>query len=99
MSLTLQGVRARFLLDTGANVTVISPSLLATIPETLRPEIVETRTELTVADGRRLPMFGRGTFQIQLGSTLVDHEVWVANIDLEESWGWILCGNMTASWS
>ena len=83
VDLTLQGVQTRFLLDTGPNITVISPSLFACIADERKPHLVEAAIDLTVADGRSLPMLGKGSFQINLGSTTVKHEVWVAGIDLD----------------
>ena len=65
-----------FLVDTGANIMIMKPSVLNMIPASERPtmEPVETFNSEDV---------GRGCFRIQIWNEQVVHEVWVAEIELD----------------
>ncbi|PIK58380.1 Retrovirus-related Pol polyprotein from transposon [Apostichopus japonicus] len=61
----------------------LSPSVYESIPENSRPILRPAAVDLRLADGRPFPFKGRGIFQIRIGSKSVDHEVWVAEIDVD----------------
>ena len=69
-------------MDTGANVTIVKPSVFNKIPASERPPLDQVETSMLLADGSSLPFLGRGRFSIQLGEEQVLHDVWVAEIEL-----------------
>ena len=77
------GVEVTFLVGTGANVTILKPSVVNKIPvlERLSLECVDTSMLLT--DGSSLPFQGCGRFGIQIGDQQVEHDVWVAEIEFD----------------
>lgn len=79
----VSGVQVTFLVDTGANVTIVKPSLLNRINAPERPPLERVETSMLLADGSSLPFLGRGHFHICLGEEEVFHDVWVAEIELD----------------
>ena len=81
------GVEVTFLVDTGANVTILKPSVVNKIPVLERPSLKGVDTSMLLADGSSLPFQGRGRFSIQIGDQQVEHDVWVAEIELDGIFG------------
>ena len=79
----VSGVEVTFLVDTGANVTIVKPSVLNRITAPERPPLERVETSMLLADGSSLPFLGRGRFRICLGEEEVFHDVWVAEIELD----------------
>ena len=70
-------------MDTGANVTIVRPSVFNKIPASERPPLDQVGTSMLLADGSSLPFLGHGRFRIRLGEEQVLHDVWVAEIELD----------------
>jgi len=81
------GVEVTFLVDTGANVTILKPSVVNKIPVLERPSLKGVDTSMLLADGSSLSFQGRGCFSIQIGDQQVEHDVWVAEIELDGTFG------------
>ena len=79
----LEGVEVKFLVDTGADLTVIRTSLYERLSEGRDLGLEEVSLDMAVADGRPLPFEGRGTFQLKVGGLEVAHDIWVADIDID----------------
>ena len=77
------GVEVTFLVDTGATVTILKPSVVNKIPVLERPFLERVDTSMLVADGSLLPFQGRGRFSIRIGGKQIEHDVWVAEIELD----------------
>lgn len=58
----LEGVQVKFLVDTGANLTIVRPEIYNQLPEPERPELKPVNLEMAVADGRPLPFHGCASF-------------------------------------
>ena len=56
-----------FLVDTGANVAIVKPSVFKKIPASERPPLDQVETSMLLANGSSLAFLGRGRFRIQLG--------------------------------
>lgn len=80
---TLEGVPVKFLVDTGASVTIISPEVYKRLPMQRRLGLQEESLEMSVADGRPLVFYGSCCWQLEIGGVEVKHEIWVANIDTD----------------
>lgn len=76
-------MEATFLVDTGANVTIVKPSVLNRINASERRPLEQLQTSMLLADGSSRPFLGRGRFSICLGEEEVFHDVWVAEIELD----------------
>ena len=72
-----------FVVDTGANVTIVKPSVFNKIPASERPPLDQVETSMLLADGSSLPFLGRGRFRTQLGEEQMLHVVWVTEIGLD----------------
>ena len=81
------GVDVTFLVDTGANVMILRPDVLERIPKQGRPYVEPVLTTMLLADGSPLPFIGRGRFAFRLGDEEVMHDMWVAEIELDEILG------------
>ena len=81
-----------FLVDTGANVTIVKPCVLNRTNASERPSLEQGETSMLLADGSSLPFLGRGRFSVSLGEEEVFHDGWVAEIELD----WIIanCRNV-----
>ena len=83
----VEDVEITFLIDTGANITIIRPEVYYRIQECERPQLRDKKIAMVMADGKPLSSKGQGYFKISIGSdgdcTEVQHEVWVADIEIE----------------
>ena len=80
---SIGGVNTTFLVDTGSNITIVTPEVFNRIPESVRPALDTVITEMVLADGRSLPFKGKAILTLRLGRTVVEHEIWIADIGLE----------------
>ena len=76
-------VPVNFLVDTGANITIVKPSVFQRIANEARPPLQDPQTNMILADGSSLPFVGRAKVELQAGSLAVTHDIWVADIDLD----------------
>ena len=58
------GVEVTFLVDTGANVTILKPSVVNKIPILEQPSLECVDTSMLLTEGSSLPFQGRGHFSI-----------------------------------
>ncbi len=70
----LDGLQTRFLMDTGANKTIIDARLLN---EVQRNEIRPAEFRVILADGSKVPVLGLRKSKVQLGKHIVDLDVLV----------------------
>ena len=77
----LCGKPIKFLVDTGANITIVKASCLDDMP--VKPELRSVDQRMALTDGSSLPFVGRGLCKLQFGDTQVEHPVWVAKIEPE----------------
>ena len=78
----VEGVDVRFLVDTGSNITILSPALLERISAPRRPVLEDVENRMIMADGSAKPFHGKGTFELEIEGRRVLQEVWVADIEL-----------------
>ena len=83
ISSKVEGVDVRFLVDTGSNITILSPALLERISAPRRPVLEDVENRMIMADGSAKPFHGKGTFELEIEGRRVLQEVWVADIGLE----------------
>ena len=79
----VEGMAVRFLVDTGASVTMLKTSVYETLPEAKRIPLEGEDRCMLLADGSTLPFTGRGKFTIGVGPSSAVHEVLIANIDVD----------------
>ena len=82
MPTELYGVQIKFLIDTGASVTVLSRAMYEQIPRERRPELTtpSTQTRLEVADQSYLSVDGIALISLQAGGMSFEWHVYVAPI-------------------
>ena len=80
---SLCGKGVDFVIDTGSSTTIVSQSVLASIPEVRRPELNKTSDKFVMADGRTLPVKGRAKVEIMFGHMPVNHDVLEADIEAD----------------
>ena len=71
-----------FLIDTGASVTIISPTIYNKLPQGKRPKLKPIDTTMTAADGKNINCMGTGWFHLTIDQTTYQHQIWVADINL-----------------
>ena len=70
-----------FLVDTGANITIMRSGVYKSIPESRRPQLRPVVDIMVLADGESsLPFDGCARFKVVLDGHTVEHTVWVADI-------------------
>ncbi|PIK44772.1 Retrovirus-related Pol polyprotein from transposon [Apostichopus japonicus] len=84
----LEGVRVNFLVDTGAEVTVIQTGVFRRLTTGKALRLDEVPLDLAAADGRPLTFLGRGNLLLKVGELEVEHEVLVADIDADALLGY-----------
>ena len=83
ISSKVEGVDVRFLVDTGSNITILSPAVIERISAPRRPVLEDVENRMIMADGSAKPFHGKGTFELEIEGRRVLQEVWVADIELE----------------
>jgi predicted aspartyl protease len=79
--ISVEGLAVKAVIDTGAEVTVISTSLFEKIPEGNRPKLQESRRCLVVAEeGKRLKTQWVIEANLTIGKLALKWEVYVAPI-------------------
>lgn len=80
---TVQDEEVEFLIDTGANITILSEDFV----HLLKPEqilcIKEIDKYFMTATGEESPFLGKAMVNIQIGGQRFEHEIWIANIKNE----------------
>ena len=75
------GFKVTSLVDTGANTTIMSINTFNQMAPNQKPILNLSTTDMILADGRAVPIAGRGKMRIEMGPATLLHEVWVANIE------------------
>lgn len=75
------------LVDTGANITIISPGIYSDIRGSARPSLEKTGEKMFMADGQSRPLAGCSTFSMKVGNFVTSHPVWVADIGVDSILG------------
>ena len=80
---SLHGTDANFLVDTGANATVLHPETFYSIPAENRPELQTFNGRLRMADGHLIPVIGtaRILFRVHPEVPVESHAVLIAAVD------------------
>lgn len=79
----VEAVNVTFLVDTGSNITILSPVVMKKISAQRRPTLEKVVNRMILADGSSKPFHGKGTFQLEVEGKQVQHEAWIADIELE----------------
>ncbi|CAG2246143.1 unnamed protein product [Mytilus edulis] len=78
-----QGTNVQCLVDTGANVTILNDKVYNSLSDKNKVVLRPTQTNMKLADGQPLKVRGIGQMNVQIGRTLLKHDVWVAEIDAD----------------
>ena len=73
----------RFLVDTGSNITLLSPAVVAKIGPDRQPSLESVENHMILTDGSAKPFRGRGTFELEMNRKRIRQEIWIADIELE----------------
>ena len=83
VSSKVDGVGVRFLVDTGSNITLLSPAVVAKIDPDRQPSLESVENHMILTDGSAKPFRGRGTFELEMNGKRIRQEIWIADIELE----------------
>jgi hypothetical protein len=84
----VDGVSVKFLVDSGAEGTILSQRCFATLPKSARSKFLDGTGSITVADGSSLPCRGPALCNITVGGKTVTDLVFVADIEDFALLGW-----------
>ncbi|CAC5368830.1 unnamed protein product [Mytilus coruscus] len=76
-----QGTNVQCLVDTGANVTILNDKIYDSLSDGNKVVLRPTHTNMKLADGKPLKVRGIGKMNVEIGRTLLTHDLWVADID------------------
>ena len=62
----VEGVDVKFLVDTGSNITILSPAVMEKISTPRRPVLEKVENHMILADGSAKPFRGKGTFELEV---------------------------------
>lgn len=77
----VQGIPIALLVDTGANISIISVGFFRNMPESVKLEMNSVNIAMLTARGEVSPFFGKGKFGLKLGEMDFCHEMWLADIN------------------
>ena len=80
----VEGMAVRFLVDTGASVTML---IYEKLPEAKRIPLEGEDRCMLLADGSTLPFTGQGKFAIGVGLSSAVHKVLIADIEVDKILG------------
>ena len=75
--------KVRFLVDTGASLSLLSSAKIGDIPLTSARKLEDVQQKVLDAGGNRLNTMGKGFFSVSLGNVQTDLEFVVADISVE----------------
>lgn len=76
----VQGVPISLLVDTGANISILSIDFFENLCENVKPPLVNVKIAMMTATGEVSPFHGKGNFSVTLNGKDFIHEMWVAQI-------------------
>ena len=79
----VEGTKIRFLVDTGASLSLLSSAKIGDIPLTSTRKLEDVQQKVLDAGGNRLNTTGKGFFSVSLGNIQTDLEFVVADISVE----------------
>ena len=71
------------LVDTGATITILRTDFIQSLPKDVSEQLENVNSFLITATGDRTPFAGKCSVCFQIGTQLIDHEVWFADIQNE----------------
>ena len=80
IDVSIQGEKAKFLVDTGATVTLVSDTLYKKLPASVRPKLHEVNQTIMSANGTALSVHGKAEFNIGIDQLTYHNEAVVANL-------------------
>ena len=83
VDLTVNNLPGKFVVDTGATVSLISKRLFYAIPTVERPALSQIRQTVLPANGTALSIEGKGVFSIQLASCGKKSELMVTDLSAD----------------
>ena len=78
----IQGMPVDLLIDSGSDVTLIDVEVYNQIPETIRPLLRETETNVSTASGSPMTASGEAHFKLQLGNSEWSYPFIVADLGM-----------------
>ena len=79
----VEGMAVRFLVDTGASMTMLKSSIYEELPDAKRIPLEGDDQHMLLADGSTLPFTGRGKFAIGVRPSSEVHKVLIADIEVD----------------
>ncbi len=88
MDATIQGIRIKFLVDCGSDISIVKPAIFNLIPNDQRPAIYAAQDDVEMADGSKLPTNGIGLFTLNIENRTLQQNIWLSDIEEEGILGW-----------
>jgi hypothetical protein len=83
VDLLINGTPAKFLIDTGATISLLADSLFEKSKSSCKPRIQQVTQDIVAANGQPLKVTGKGTFAIKIGDFYTPIEGIIANLSVE----------------
>ncbi len=71
------------LIDTGATISVMTPSFLRKLPDQMHRQLKATNVEVLTADNKRMEIMGTVSAMVGLGFGRVEHKFYVGMVDTD----------------
>ena len=83
ISSKVEGVNVKFLVDTGSNITILSPAVPEKISAPRRAVLEEVENHMILAYGSGKALRGKRTFELEVEGKRALQEAWIADTELE----------------
>ncbi|XP_063448081.1 uncharacterized protein LOC134727630 [Mytilus trossulus] len=83
VELNIQGVPVKFVVDTGATLTLVSKRVYDSIPDLCRPHLSETRSQIKSVSDKYLSLKGKGSFTLDFGKEKFISEAVVTDLQVD----------------
>ena len=83
----VNGTKAKFLVDTGASISLVSETLFEKFKGHGMPQVKEIKQVITAANGEPVKSIGKAIFPIQIGELSAVIEAVIGEVSVEEYLG------------
>ena len=87
IDLNINDVPGKFLVDTGATISLVSNKIFYALDKSERPEVRQLKQTIVIANGTNLSSIGQSLFNLKMGNQQCGIEAVIADLAIDEILG------------